>query len=63
MDTPENKARNSSDSFDENKKIVIRLEEIASQVKYGNVIVDFTISRGKVAKAVIVEKKEVVLFG
>lgn len=61
MDTQETKQKSLSGSCDK-RTISERLDDIAQKLKYGSVTVEFTISRGKVAKAVIKEKTEVVLL-
>lgn len=44
------------------EKIIQKLEKMAESLEYGEVDVKFSISRGEIKKAVITEKKEVVLL-
>lgn len=42
-------------------KISEILKELAKRIRYGNATVEFTFNRGKIVKAVIKEKEEIIL--
>lgn len=58
MEKQENKMKNLSGSF----KLTDKIKDIAREVDYGSVNVELTVSRGKIVKAIIVEKQRVVLL-
>ena len=43
---------------DKEKKILDRLKEIAKEIKYGIVTVEFKVHEGKLSKGDIIDKKE-----
>jgi len=38
--------------------IILRLKEVANNMKYGTIVVEFKIHDGKIAKGDVIEKKE-----
>lgn len=45
-------------SEDKEKKIIDRLKEVAKEVKYGVVTIEFKIHDGHITKGDVIEKKE-----
>ena len=43
---------------DTEKKIIDRLKEVATEIKYGVITVEFKIHEGKVSKGDVINKKE-----
>lgn len=43
------------------KKIIQKLEDLAARIRFGNYLVKFVISKGKIEKIILKETEEVVL--
>ena len=45
-------------SDDKEKKIIERLQEVAKEIKYGVITIEFKIHDGRISKGDIIDKKE-----